>query len=146
MTYEIITAEPTRHHRIRHSRAIVTVKNGASMATFRKRPGPGGTVGGLHHTVLGSSRLINPADNPLENREILFRSWGPYMVAPCLPSIQSTMPRKVDCSHTSGLLMRRVSLSLMEYAKRRLITSSHSRCYGPRRFRRLWSDLIAITS
>ena len=47
MTYEIITAEPTLHHRIRHSRAIVTVKNGPSMATFRKRLGPGGSAGGL---------------------------------------------------------------------------------------------------
>ena len=34
-------------------------------------------MGGLHHRVLGSSRLINPADNPLKDRGILSKGWGP---------------------------------------------------------------------
>ena len=34
-------------------------------------------MGGLHHSVLGSSRLTNPADNPPKDREILSRGWGP---------------------------------------------------------------------
>ena len=33
-------------------------------------------MGGLHHSVLGSSRLTNPADNP-KDREILSRGWDP---------------------------------------------------------------------
>ena len=92
-------------------------------------------MGGLHHSVLGSSRLTNPADNPPKDREILSRGWGPPQYrrrdsSPGRPeNVRHRATRTLRCVQRSYRSTRKAGAAMVAGASR--MPCAHRACARP---------------